>query len=195
MGLMEYISELFVKEPARLSFAELSRFRKVLGDQVKALRKCREEDEAKHRDETSDSLAWGGLSSVRYKTSLSSAEIQEQARQAETFARHLMRLVERKCDGRVAMCYKRAGLSRQVYSYIINNPSVRPARETVLRLAIGLQLSYEEAASFMGSAGYAFCPSDEMGVAFVACFKQGVYSIFDINELLVSIGLEPLKID
>lgn len=106
-----------------------------------------------------------------------------------------MRLVERKCDGRAAMCYKRAGLSRQVYSYIINNPSVRPARETVLRLAIGLQLSYEEAASFMGSAGYAFCPSDEMDVAFVACFKQGVYSIFDINELLVSIGLEPLKID
>ena len=58
---------------------------------------------------------------------------------AQTFGQEVRELVKRNCDGRAAVCYKRAGLSWQTYSHLVSHPKSGVAKETILRIAHGLQ--------------------------------------------------------
>lgn len=129
--------------------------------------------------------------------SLSSARvdfIREQVAQAETFARVLLMYVSSRCEGKAKVCYARAGLSRQLYSKIISNPELGVKKRTVMQLCIGLKLPIEEANAFMALAGYCFSKSHFEDMAFQWCIKNGVYNIFDVNDLLVAGTCEPITI-
>lgn len=106
----------------------------------------------------------------------------------------LVRMVNSKCEGRAAWCYHRAGVSRQVYSLIISKPGRQTTKRTVMQLAIGLQLNHNEAEELLASAGYAFQPSSYEDQAFSYCIDHGVYSIFDVNDLLVKGNCDPIDI-
>ena len=129
--------------------------------------------------------------------SLSSARvdfIREQVAQAETCARVLLMYVSSRCEGKAKVCYARAGLSRQLYSKIISNPELGVKKRTVMQLCIGLKLPIEEANAFMALAGYCFSKSHFEDMAFQWCIKNGVYNIFDVNDLLVAGTCEPITI-
>lgn len=120
--------------------------------------------------------------------------IREQVAQAKTFARTLLEYVSSRCEGKASLCYTRAGLSRQLYSKIISNPELGVKKRTVMQLCIGLKLPIEEANAFMALAGYCFSKSHFEDMAFQWCIKNGVYNIFDVNDLLVAGTCEPITI-
>lgn len=120
--------------------------------------------------------------------------IREQVAQAKTFARTLLEYVSSRCEGEASACYRRAGLSRQLYSKIISNPELGVKKRTVMQLCIGLKLPIEEANAFMAVAGYCFSKSNFEDIAFQWCIENDVYNIFDVNDLLVAGTCEPITI-
>lgn len=112
-----------------------------------------------------------------------------------SFAARLVLAVGRYCEGRAALAYKRAGLSRQVYSRLAQWDDSQPDKMTVMRFCIGLQLPMHEAEELMLSAGYAFSLAIPADVVFAHCIGKGIWSILDVNELLVRNGLPDMSIE
>ena len=112
----------------------------------------------------------------------------------KSFAQELVAFVRTKCNGIAPMAYKRAGVSRQVYSRIISSTYSRVDKITAMRLCIGLQLSFDESTDFLKAAGYAFSDSLPLDAIFTYCIKNRFWNIFDVNRLIASSGQQPLDI-
>ena len=80
--------------------------------------------------------------------------------------------------------YKRANLSRQHFSKIRSNPHYQPKKNTVLALAVALELSPEEASMLLERAGFAFSHADQRDVIVEFFIKEGIYDVFEINDAL-----------
>jgi hypothetical protein len=122
------------------------------------------------------------------------ADITDMAMRNRAFGKELVCLVNAKCGGKASLCYRAAGISRQVYSRIISDSTSKVARRTAYQLCIGLALSRVEADSFLAKAGYAFMPNDIESQAFAYCIQNRIYNLFDINDILVRLGCEPISI-
>ena len=122
------------------------------------------------------------------------AEILKMVKENKSFGRLLMQFVCERCDGKASVCYKSAGVSRQVYSRIISDPMTRVSRRTVFQLCVGLRLTREESENFIKAAGYAFGDTDMESQVFAYCLSNKILSLFDINDLLVLCGCEPIDI-
>ena len=85
-----------------------------------------------------------------------------------SFSARLLAYVNEKCAGSAPMAYKRAGVSRQVYSRIVASNDAKVDKRTTMLFCIGLQLSIDEAELLMKSAGYAFTPITLM----IFCFAK-----------------------
>ena len=80
--------------------------------------------------------------------------------------------------------YKRANLSRQHFSKIRSNPHYQPKKNTVLALAVALQLSPEETSLLLERAGFAFSHADQRDVIVEFFIREGIYDVFQINDAL-----------
>jgi hypothetical protein len=109
---------------------------------------------------------------------------------ALSFAARLLAAVKEKCGGRAAFAYKRAGISRKVYSKIVSDARRPVSKRTAMQFAIGLQLSRQEADLFLKAAGYAFSDSIPEDAAFSYCIENGIWNLNDLNELLRAAGAD-----
>jgi len=123
------------------------------------------------------------------------ASILKRIDENKSFGRMLMHLVSEKCDGKASICYKGAGVSRQIYSRIISDPTSRVSRRTAFQLCVGLRLTCEEADAFIEAAGYAFGSTDMESQVFAYCLSNRILNIFDINDLLCLCGCEPIAVN
>ena len=80
--------------------------------------------------------------------------------------------------------YKRANISRQHFSKIRSNPHYQPKKNTVLALAVALELSPEETSLLLERAGFAFSHADQRDVIVEFFIKEGIYDVFQINDAL-----------
>ena len=109
-----------------------------------------------------------------------------------SFPARLLTYVRDKCNGVAPMAYKRAGISRQIYSRIVSNEGSTVDKRTAMRFCIGLQLEREEAELLMEAAGFAFSatlPEDEV---FAYCINNKIWNLADINDIMVRSGLKSI---
>ena len=101
----------------------------------------------------------------------------------EPFSTTLLMLIDRKGLTDVDV-YKRANMSRQLFSRIRSDAMYRPAKKTVLALGIALELTLDELRDLLERAGFALSRSSERDLIVEYFVTHGDYNLFHINDAL-----------
>jgi hypothetical protein len=109
-----------------------------------------------------------------------------------TFNQTLFRFIDKKgvTDADV---YKRAGIDRRHFSKIRSNSEYKPGKNTVIALALALELTKKETENFLSSAGYSLSDSDTFDLVIQFCLEKKIYDFYDINQALEYFSLNPLN--
>lgn len=103
----------------------------------------------------------------------------------ESYQQMLFRLIDER-GLKDSECYKRANVSKQVFSKIRCNAEYRPTKPTLLAFAVALHLSFDETVELLQKAGYAFTQSSQFDIIVTYFIQKGCYDLFQINEFLYS---------
>ncbi len=109
-----------------------------------------------------------------------------------SFSEYLLDLLKER-DGKDSEVYKRAEISKQLFSKILNSKDYKPSKDTAIQLAIGLQLNLVQTQKLLETAGYLLTRSSKADLAVKYCIEHKYYSVSFINELLYDRGLPLLK--
>lgn len=123
----------------------------------------------------------------------SSVSLEKLLGQSEsTFSEFLMDLLKER-NGKDSEVYKRAEVSKQLFSKILSNKYYQPTKSTVIQLAIGLQLDLNQTQKLLGKAGYILTRSNKADLVVQYYIEHGYYNIPYINLALEDCGLPLLK--
>ena len=117
------------------------------------------------------------------------ASLEELLRLRESSFREYLRDLLRERGGKDSEVYKRAEISRQLFSKILNTEDYQPTKSTVIQLAIGLQLDLAQTQKLLGKAGYTLTRSSRRDLTVQYCIERKIYSVSFINEALYDGGL------
>ena len=95
-------------------------------------------------------------------------------------------------EGKDSAVYGDGAMSRQLFNKIINAEDYNPKKSTVIQLAIGLHLDYEQTQELLASAGYVLTRSDKRDVVVEYYIKKKVYKVVEIDLALEQYGLDCL---
>ena len=83
-----------------------------------------------------------------------------------------------------AQVYKRANLSRQLFSKLRRDDGYRPTKQTAVALAVALELSLDETEDLLGRAGLALSASSKFDVIVTYFIEHERYDIYALNAML-----------
>ena len=89
--------------------------------------------------------------------------------------------------------YKKAEISKQHFSKIINQEGYQPKRKTVLLLCVAMELNYDESIDLLESLGYTFSSSNIEDVIVKYFIKTKNYDLYELDETFLSYTSETLR--
>lgn len=107
---------------------------------------------------------------------------------SDTFQQYLMYLIESRGLSN-AEVYKRALITKQLFSKIKLNPQYHPDKATAMRLCVGAKLNMDETRDLLARAGYALSPCDKRDIIFSFFIEHDVYDMIEIDIALEEHGL------
>ena len=113
-------------------------------------------------------------------------------RHEKTFSEYLLDLL-RERDGKDSEVYKRAEVSKQLFSKILSNKDYQPTKTTAIQLALGLQLDLAQTQKLLGKAGYTLTRSSKTDLVVQYYIERKIYNVTFINTALDDCGLPLLK--
>ena len=99
------------------------------------------------------------------------------------FTETLLDLIE-KSGQKNATIYKKANISKQHFSKIINDPKAKPSKATAIALALALELNLEETKDLIGRAGYSLTNSSTFDLIIRYFIERRCYNVIEINLAL-----------
>lgn len=102
---------------------------------------------------------------------------------SDTFTQYLLYLIEAKGLTN-AEVYKRAIITKQLFSKIKLNSNYHPDKATAMRLCVGAKLNIDETKDLLGRAGYALSPCDKRDIIFSFFIENNVYDMIEIDIAL-----------
>lgn len=109
----------------------------------------------------------------------------------ESFEKHLQQLINKK-GLKNSEVYAISNISKQYFSKLLKG-KVKPSKEKVLALAVGLRLNIDETVDFLRIAGYALSPISQTDKVVEYFIKNKDYNVIKIDIVLFDFGLEPLS--
>ena len=109
----------------------------------------------------------------------------------DSFEKHLQQLINKK-GLKNSEVYAAANISRQYFSKLLKG-QVKPSKEKVLALAVGLRLNIDETIDFLRIAGYALSPISQTDKIIEYFITHKDYNMLKIDIVLFDYGLDPLS--
>lgn len=107
------------------------------------------------------------------------------------FTETLLSLIE-KSGEKNSTIYKRANLSKQLFSKIINDPDYKPTKPTAIALALALRLDLAATNDLIGRAGYTLTSSSVFDLIIQYFIQEKQYNIVEINLALYEFDQVPI---
>lgn len=83
-----------------------------------------------------------------------------------------------------AEVYKRANLSRQLFSKLRRDAGYRPTKQTAVALAMALGLDLDETSRLLARAGFALSHASRFDIIVEYFLAHGCHDVFQLNEML-----------
>ena len=192
--LRSYIDDNYVEEQTQKEYGSLKEQRRRMGNLA------RPEIREAHRESISFGSAmeeWevadDEVLPASTSSTVSAAGLKELLGQSEkTFSEYLMDLL-RERSGKDSEVYKRAEVSKQLFSKILSDRDYHPNKSTVVQLAIGLQLDVNQTQKLLEKAGYTLTRSSKADLVVQYYIEHRVYNVAFINAALDDCALPLLK--
>lgn len=89
--------------------------------------------------------------------------------------------------------YNKVNLDRRLFSKIRNDINYHPSKETIILLAISLELNEKELIDLLDSAAYSLPKNNYFDLIIRFCFIEGIYDVIKVNDLLNDYGCKLLN--
>ncbi len=99
------------------------------------------------------------------------------------FTETLLTLIK-KSGRKNSEIYKKANISKQHFSKLINDPDAKPSKQTAIALALALELNLEGTRDLIGRAGYALTNSSTFDLIIRYFIEQKMFNVIEINIAL-----------
>lgn len=98
----------------------------------------------------------------------------------DTFSEKLLKLIDQKGKNDIDV-YKKANISKQLFSKIRSNRDYRPTKTTVIVLALALELNLDETTDLLLRAGYALSPASKFDLIVQYYIRHKIYNVCIID--------------
>ena len=109
----------------------------------------------------------------------------------KSFGKYLQQLINKK-GFKNSSVYAKANISKQYFSKLLND-QIKPSKEKMLALAVGLELNVDETIDFLKFAGYALSPISQTDKVVEFFIEHKQYNVIKIDMALFDYGLDPLS--
>ena len=109
----------------------------------------------------------------------------------ETFQSKLFSYIDKK-ELKDSDVYNKVHIDRRLFSKIRGNKDYHPSKETIILLGIALELNESEIVDFLESASYSLPKNSTYDLIIRFCFKEKIYNLNTINDLLYDYKCKPL---
>ncbi len=110
----------------------------------------------------------------------------------KTFPQHLLNFIAERGINEVDIC-KKVHLDRRILSKLRNKHDYRPRKQTVIKIALALELNLDETKILLRRGHYTFSKFNKNEVLLSFFFENQIYDLTLLNEVLNHYGFKPLN--